>query len=70
MLPLYNSNTLQIGHDNHDSSIPNKLQHLKLRIPRRAIRRLQHLRPAVPEQRTQLEPLLPAANRMHRALVA
>jgi hypothetical protein len=44
--------------------------HLELRIPRRTIRRLQHLRPAIPEQRTQLEPLLPTAHRMHRTLVA
>ena len=37
---------------------------------RRTIRRLQHLRPAVPKQRTELEPLLPAAHRVHRSLVS
>jgi len=43
---------------------------LKLRIPRRAIRRLQHFGPAIPKQRTELEPLLPAAHRVYRSLVA
>jgi hypothetical protein len=44
--------------------------HLKLRIPRRPIRRLQHLRPPIPKQRTKLEPLLPTAHRVHRPLVS
>lgn len=53
MLPLNLSDTLQLGHDNHnDTPLQNTTQPLKLRIPRRAIRRLQHLRPAIPEQRT------------------
>lgn len=41
----------------------------QLRIPSRPIRTLQRLLPAIPKQRTQLEPLLPTTNRMHRALM-
>ena len=43
---------------------------LKLRIPRGAIRTLQRPLTAIPPQRTQLEPLLPATNRVHRPLMA
>lgn len=42
----------------------------KLRIPSRPIRALERLLAAVPEQRAELEPLLPAAGRVDGALVA
>lgn len=42
----------------------------KLRIPSRPVRRLERFLAPVPEQGTQLEPLLAAAGRVHGALVA
>jgi hypothetical protein len=43
---------------------------LELRIPRGSVRRLERPVPAIPEQRTQLKPLLAATNRVNRPFVA
>ena len=43
---------------------------LQFRVPRGAVRTLKRFVPPVPEQRAQLEPFLPATDRVHRPLVA